>query len=117
MSGNRSGYPAVPPYNSAFPDDCFSSENSRIRVDNDIVFNIRMPFLTLTRLSLPVEGGECPKSYPLVYFYIIPDSGCLADDYPCAMIDKEAAANFSSWVNVYSGVGMGPFCPLHWTGG
>ena len=86
-----------------------AAENRGVGVDDDAVFERRMPLLPANQLALSVgREAEGAEGHALVELHVLADVARLADDDAGAVIDEEIAADRGAGVNVDAGAAMSP---------
>jgi hypothetical protein len=90
------------------PDTRFASQNGRVRIHGNLIFQVGVPLIGLAAAQLAqivldqrIEGSQRDA---VIERDAAPDGGCFSDDHTRAVIDEKRFANGSAGVNVDAGM-------------
>ncbi len=91
-------------------DNCFAAEHRGVGVDDNLVFDRRMPLALSDECALFVFlKTECTQGDTLVDFDMFADLASFADHDPGPVIDEKVISDSSSRVDIDSRIIVGPF--------
>ena len=86
---------------TAFSEDGLAAENGGVRINGDVVFDIRMPLGAAHELATVVLGEAAgSEGDAVVEFDVVADLASLANDDAGAVVDEEMSADACSWMNI-----------------
>src|SRR5262249_19949829 len=90
VRGDRLGQPDVRPDYRAGPDRRRPAQDGRVRVDDDVIFQGRVPLGSANELTVRVLlEGEGPEGHALVQLDVVADLARLPDHYAGPVVDEE----------------------------
>ncbi len=94
------------------------AENSGVRVDGDVIFDVRMALDSFDNVTFFIFFETAgPEGHAMVELDAITDDARLADHHTGAVVDKEMFADGGTGVDVDSGLAVSPFGHDPWDQG